>query len=129
VIRSAAAVAGLAATTAVLWWLVFPADWSVVPTAGPDTFVSPVVGRRWAVAAAGLAVLAALAGYARGVAVALVGVALPAFVLYCWRSSTAEVIGANLWIVGAVPVALALAAGVAAVAALARRGRRAGRPA
>jgi hypothetical protein len=30
----------------------------------------------------------------------LVGVALPAVVLYCYRSATAEVIGANLWIVG-----------------------------
>jgi hypothetical protein len=122
-IRAAAVAVLLTVATVMLWWLVFPADWSVVPTGDPNTFASPVTGGHWAAAAAGLAVLAAVGGFTRGVLVALAGVALPALALYCYRSSTAEVIGANLWIIGALFLAPALAAGVAAAAALGRLAR------
>jgi len=129
VIRTLATAALLAAGTALLWWLVFPSDWSVVPTADPQTYASPVTPQQWAAAAAGLAVLAGVGGYARGVAAALLGVALPALVLFCYRSATAEVIGANLWPVGALLLAPALAAGVAVAAACGRWARRSRAPA
>jgi hypothetical protein len=65
----------------------------------------------------------------RGVLVALVGVALPALALFCFRSATAEVIGANLWVIGALFFAPVLATGTAAAAALGRLARgRTGRP-
>jgi hypothetical protein len=114
----------LAVLTVLLSWLVLPADWSVVPTADPQTYASPVTPAHWTTAAAGLAVLAAAGGYARGAGAALLGVALPAVVLWCHRSATAEVIGANLWPVGAVLLAPAVAAGVAAAAVLGRSLRR-----
>ena len=124
--RAAATVALLAAGTVLLWLLAFPVDWSVVPTADPQTYASPVTSGHWAVAAAGLAVLAAAGGHARGPGAALLGVALPAVVLWSYRSATAEVIGANMWPVGALFLAPVVVAGVAAVAALGRslRGRR-----
>jgi hypothetical protein len=114
----------LVVATVVLWWLVFPADWSVVPTADQQTYVSPVSAARWTAAAVGLALLAVAGGYAGGVLVALVGVALPALALYCYRSATAEVIGANLWVVGALFLAPVLVAGTAGAAALGRLARR-----
>jgi hypothetical protein len=119
--RSAALTCLLAAATVVLWWLVFPADWSAVPTADdPLTYASPVSAGHWTAAALGLAVLAVLGGYARGVLVALVGVALPALALFCLRSATAGVIGANLWVVGALFFAPVLAVGTAGAAAVGR---------
>lgn len=123
-IRTLGTAAVLAVATALLWWLVFPADWSVVPTADPQTYTSPVTPTHWAAAAAGLAVLAAAGGYAQGVAATLLGVALPAAVLYCYRSATAEVIGANLWPVGALLLIPVLAGGVAAAAGIGRHARR-----
>ncbi len=122
--RPAAVVLLLAAATVLVWWLAMPSDWSVVPTAEPNTYSTPISARQWAAAATGLAALAAAGGYARGVGVALLGVALPAFALFCYRSATADVIGANLWVIGALPAAAVLAAGVGAVAALARLARR-----
>ncbi|WP_219417272.1 hypothetical protein [Pseudonocardia nigra] len=123
--RTAAQIAGFAVATVVLWWLALPSDWSAVPTTDPHTYGSPVRGGQWAVAAAGTAVLAAAAGFTRGVLVALAGVAVPAFALFCYRSATAEVIGANLWIVGALLAAPVLVVGVARAAALGRLVRRA----
>ena len=120
-IRTAGVTALFALATAVLWWTVFPADWSVVPTRDPNTLASPVRVSHWVTAGAGLAVLSGAAGYLRGVRVALVGVAAPALVLFCVYSAAAEVVGANLWPVGALFLAVPLAAGVAVVAALARR--------
>ncbi|GAA5124363.1 hypothetical protein [Pseudonocardia adelaidensis] len=122
--RAAAVVVLLAAATVALWLVAFPADWSVVPTADPQTYASPLTPRHWAVAVAGLAGLAFAGGFARGPAVALLGVALPAIALYGWFSATAEVIGANLWIVGTLLLAPALAAGVAVLAALGNAVRR-----
>jgi hypothetical protein len=116
--RTAGVAALLAVATLVLWWAVFPTDWSVVPTRDPNTLASPVRTGHWAAAGAGLAVLAGAAGYLRGVAVALVGVAVPAFVLFCVHSASAEVVGANLWAVGALFLAPPLVAGVAGTAAL-----------
>jgi hypothetical protein len=110
----------LVAATLLLFSLAFPADWSVVPTADPQSWSTPVSARHWTAAAAGLAVLAATGGYARGVGTALLGVALPAVVMYAYRSATAEVISANLWIIGTLLVAPAPAGGVAIVAALGR---------
>jgi hypothetical protein len=120
VIRTLGTAAVLAVATAALWWLVFPGDWSVVPTADPQTYTSPVTPTHWTVAAVGLAVLAAAGGYTQGVAAALLGVALPAAALYCYRSATAEVIGANLWPVGALLLIPVLAAGVSVAAGLGR---------
>jgi hypothetical protein len=114
----------LAAATVVLWLIVFPADWSVVPTADPQTYASPLTTRHWAVALTGLAALSFAGGFVRGPAAALLGVAGPAIALYCWFSATAEVIGANLWVVGTLLFAPALAAGVALLAALGRSARR-----
>jgi hypothetical protein len=125
-LRTTAVVAMLAAATVVLWWVVFPTDWSVVPTTDPQTFASPVSARDWAAAAVGLVLLAVAGGYARGIGVALAGVALPALVLYCYRSATAEVIGANLWVVGALFAAPVLVAGTACAAAIGRLARRRG---
>jgi hypothetical protein len=124
--RAAATVALLAAATAALWLVVFPADWSSVPTADPLTFASPLSAAHWTTAAAGLAVLAFTGGYARGPGAALLGVAAPAAALYCYRSATAEVVGANLWVVGALLVVPAIAAGVAVAAGLGRAARRGG---
>jgi hypothetical protein len=117
-LRTAALVAGLAVATVVVWWVVFPADWSAVPTADAATYASPVSARHWVAAAVGLALLAVAGGYTRGVSAALLGVALPALVLFCVRSATAEVIGANMWVVGALFLAPVLGAGTAAAAAL-----------
>ena len=122
--RGAATALLLAAGTTLIWWMVFPTDWSVVPTADPTTFRSPVTAAHWCGAGIGLAALAAVGGFVRSVRVAMLGVALPAFVLYCVSAATAEVIGANLWIVGAVFLAPVLAAGVAGAAALGRLLRR-----
>jgi hypothetical protein len=116
--RTAGITALLAIATLVLWWAVFPADWSVVPTRDPNTLASPVRTGHWVAAGAGLAVLAGAAGYVRGVLVALAGVAVPAFMLFCVYSANAEVVGANLWAVGALFLAPPLVAGVAAAAAL-----------
>jgi hypothetical protein len=124
--RAAATVALLATATVVLWLVAFPADWSVVPTADPQTYASPLTAGHWILAAAGLAALAFAGGFARGSAAALLGVAVPAIALYCYRSATAEVIGANLWVVGALLLAPALACGVAVVALLGRAARRRG---
>jgi hypothetical protein len=121
---AATAVAVLAAATAALWLVAFPTDWSVVPTADPQTYASPLTVRHWVVAVAGLAVLAFAGGFARGPVAALLGVAVPAIALYGWFSATAEVIGANLWVVGAALFAPALAGGVAVVAALGNAARR-----
>jgi len=122
--RTAAVVALLAVATVVVWLVAFPADWSVVPTADPQTYTSPLTARHWVVAVAGLAGLAFAGGFARGPAAALLGVAVPAIALYSWFSATAEVIGANLWVIGAALFAVALAAGVAVLAALGDRARR-----
>jgi hypothetical protein len=122
--RSPTVVAVLAIATVVLWLVAFPADWSVVPTADPLTYASPLTARHWTVAVAGLAVLAFAGGYARGTAPAMLGVAVPAVALYCWSSGTAEVVGANLWVVGALIFAPAVAAGVAVLAGLGRAVRR-----
>ncbi|MHA6620233.1 hypothetical protein [Pseudonocardia sp. DLS-67] len=122
--RAAAVVVLLAAATVGLWLVAFPADWSVVPTADPQTYASPLTARHWAVAVAGLAVLAFAGGFARGPVAALLGVAVPAIALYSWFSATAEVIGANLWVVGAALLAPALAAGVAVLAVLGGAARR-----
>jgi hypothetical protein len=122
--RASAVVLVLAAATVALWLVAFPADWSVVPTADPQTYASPLTTRHWTVAVTGLAVLALAGGFVRGPAAALLGVAVPAIALYCWFSSTAEVIGANLWVVGALLFAPAAVAGVAVLAALGRAGRR-----
>jgi hypothetical protein len=116
--RTAGITALLAVATSVLWWAVFPADWSVVPTRDPNTLASPVRTGHWAAAGAGLAVISGAAGYLRGVLVALAGVAVPAFLLFCVHSASAEVVGANLWAVGALLLAPPLVAGVAAAAAL-----------
>jgi hypothetical protein len=123
-LRTVAVTGLLVVATAVLWWLVFPADWSVVPTADEQTYASPVSAAHWTAAAVGLTLLAAAGGYAGGVLVAVVGVALPALALFCYRSATAEVIGANLWVVGALFLAPALVAGAAAAAVLGRLARR-----
>jgi hypothetical protein len=122
--RAPAVVALLAAATVVLWLVAFPADWSVVPTADPRTYTSPLAPGHWAVAVIGLALLALAGGFVRGPAAALLGVAVPAIALYCWFSATAEVIGANLWMVGALFLAPALATGVAVLAVLGRAARR-----
>ena len=125
-IRTAGVTALLAVATFVLWWAVFPADWSVVTTRDPNTLSSPVRTGHWAAAGAGLAVLAGAAGYVRGVLVALVSVAVPAFLLFCVYSASAEVVGANLWPVGALFLAPPLVGGVvgaAALGALVRRRR------
>jgi hypothetical protein len=122
--RAPATVALLATATVVLWLVSFPADWSVVPTADPQTYASPLTAGHWIPATAGLAALAFLGGFARGPAAALLGVAVPAIALFCYRSATAEVIGANLWVVGALLYAPALACGVAVVALLGRAARR-----
>jgi hypothetical protein len=114
----------LAAGTVLFWWLVFPADWSAVPTADVSTYRSPVTAAHWGGAAVGLAALAVVGGFVGGVRVAMLGVALPAFALYCVSAATAEVIGANLWIVGAMFLTPVLAAGVACAAALGRLLRR-----
>ena len=116
----------LAVATLVLWLAVFPADWSVVPTRDPNTLASPVRTGHWAAAGGGLAVLAGAAGYLRGVLVALAGVAAPSLVLFCIYSASAEVVGANLWAVGALfltPPLIAGAAAAAALGALVRRRR------
>ncbi|GAA0938914.1 hypothetical protein [Pseudonocardia zijingensis] len=122
--RAAPFVAALAVATVVLWLVAFPADWSSVPTADPQTWESPLTAGHWAAALAGLAVLAFAGGYARGPVAALLGVAVPAVVLFCWFSATAEVIGANLWPVGALFLAPPLLAGVALAAALGAAARR-----
>jgi hypothetical protein len=122
--RAPVVVVVLAAATVVLWLVAFPSDWSVVPTTDPQTYTSPLTGRHWIVAVAGLALLALAGGFARGPTTALLGVAVPAIALYCWFSATAEVIGANLWVVGALLFAAAVAAGVAVLAALGRATRR-----
>jgi hypothetical protein len=122
--RTVGTAALLAVGTVLLWWVVFPSDWSVVPTADPQSFTTPISAGHWAVAAVGLAMLAAVGGYVRGPAAALLGVALPAIALYGFHSATAEVIGANLWIVGALLLAPVLAGGVAIAAALGRLTRR-----
>jgi hypothetical protein len=122
--RAPAVVTLLAAATVVLWLVAFPADWSVVPTADPQTYTSPLTPGHWAVAVIGLALLALAGGFVRGPAAALLGVAVPAIALYCWFSATAEVIGANLWMVGALFLAPALAAGVAVLAVIGRAARR-----
>ena len=122
--RVLATAALLAVATVGLWSLVFPADWSVVPTADPQTFASPVSAAHWTAAGAGLAGLAFVGGLVGGRVAALLGVALPAVALYCYRSATAEVIGANLWIVGALLLTPVLVAGVAIVATLGRAARR-----
>lgn len=118
--RAPAVVVALAAATVALWLVAFPTDWSVVPTADPQTYASPLTARHWTVAVAGLAGLAFAGGYVRGPATALLGVAAPAIALYSWFSATAEVIGANLWMVGALFLTPALAAGVVVLAALGR---------
>jgi hypothetical protein len=122
--RAAAVVALLAAATVVLWLVAFPTDWSSVPTADPRTYASPLTARHWTVALVGLAALAFAGGFARGPLAALLGVAVPAIALYSWFSATADVIGANLWIVGAMLFAPALVAGVAVLAALGNAARR-----
>jgi hypothetical protein len=123
-VRRAAVVVGFAVATVVLWWLALPTDWSVVPTVDPHTFVSPVQAWQWTVTAAGLVVLAAAAGFVSGILAALLGVALPAFVLFCYHSATAEVIGANLWVVGALLALPVLVVGAGLAAALGKLGRR-----
>ncbi|WP_226353613.1 hypothetical protein [Pseudonocardia sp. ICBG601] len=106
----------LALAAVAVWWLVMPADWSVVPTADPDQYVSPVTTGHWTAVAVGLAVLAALGGAAGRPGVTVVAVALPALALYCWKSATATVIGANLWPVGALFAVVPLVGGAAVVA-------------
>jgi hypothetical protein len=122
--RATVTVPVLAAATVVLWLVVFPLDWSAVPTAEPQTYAPPLTTWHWAAAAAGLAALAFAGGFVRGPAVALLGVAVPAVALFCYRSATAEVIGANLWVVGALFLAPALAVGVTAAALLGRAVRK-----
>lgn len=122
--RAPTTVAVLAAATVALWLVAFPADWNVVPTADPQTYTSPLTAQHWTVAVVGLALLAFAGGLVRGPAVALLGVAVPAIALYCWFSATAEVIGANLWVVGALLFAPAVLAGVAVLGALGRTARR-----
>lgn len=121
---TAAVVAMLAVATVVLWWVVFPSGWSAVPKADPQAYASPVSARDWAAGAVGLALLAAAGGYARGVAIALAGVALPALALFCFRSAPAEVAGANIWAIGTLSFTPVLTAGTVAAAALGRLARR-----
>ena len=124
-LRTVAVTGVLGVATVALWWLVFPPDWSVEPEPGdPFAYASPITIQHWTSAAIGLAVLAAAGGYARGVLTALVGVTLPAFALFCIHSATADVIGANMWVAGALffaPVLTAVTAGAAVLGRLARR--------
>jgi hypothetical protein len=122
--RTAAVVAMLVVATVVLWWVVFPGDRGAAPTADPQMYASLISARDWAAAAVGLALLAAAGGYARGVTVALAGVALPAFALFCVGSATTDVAGANTWVIGALSFTPVLAAGTVAAAALGRIARR-----
>ncbi|MEJ3653699.1 hypothetical protein WEH80_12015 [Actinomycetes bacterium KLBMP 9759] len=112
--RPLAVVCALAVATLALALLVLPWDWSVVPTADPETFTSPVRPWQWTVAGIGLLLLSAVSGAARHPLLPLVGVAVPALAYWCWRSASAEVIGANLWPVGAVLLAPLLAVGALA---------------
>jgi hypothetical protein len=121
--RATATVTLLAVATVVLWLVAFPLDWSAVPTGDPHTYASPLTPWHWAAAAVGLTALAFAGGFVRGPVVALLGVAVPAVALYCYRSATAEVIGANLWAVGALFLAPALAVGVTVTALLGRAAR------
>jgi acyl dehydratase len=124
-LRTVAITGVLGVATVVLWWLVFPPDWSVEPAVGdPFEYASPVTVQHWAAAAIGLAVLAAAGGYTRGVLTALVCVTLPAFALFCIQSATADVIGANMWVAGALFFAPVLTGGTAGAAALGRLARR-----
>jgi hypothetical protein len=104
----------LAGLTVLAWVLIFPADWSSQPTADPDTLASPVTGGHWALFTVVLAVLALSAGAAGHPWVPAVAAGAPALILYCYQAATAEVIGANLWVVGAVFLAVALAGGLIA---------------
>ncbi|WP_232665747.1 hypothetical protein [Pseudonocardia sp. TRM90224] len=102
-------VCALAVATLALGLLVLPWDWSVVPTAEPDVFASPVQPWQWTVAGIGLLLLSAASGAAGHPLLPLAGVAVPALAYWCWRSAAAEVIGANLWPVGAIMLAPLLA--------------------
>jgi hypothetical protein len=122
--RAVGTIVALAAGTVLLWLLAFPADWSAVPTADPVTYASPVTVGHWVAAAIGLAVLGFAGGVAAGPGAALLGVAVPAVALYCYRSATAEAIGANLWPVGALFATPPIVAGVAVAALIGRAVRR-----
>ncbi|CAN5365239.1 hypothetical protein BH20ACT5_BH20ACT5_24940 [soil metagenome] len=106
----------VAAVVAVLtvagWLLIFPSDWSSVATADPDTLASPVTGAHWALLAVLLGVLGLTAGLAGHPWVPVLAAGIPALVLYCIQAGSAEVVGANLWVIGAGVLAVALAGGL-----------------
>lgn len=89
-----------AAATVVLWLLVLPRDWSVVPTGAPDSFASPVTGAQTAAVSALLGLLALLVGALGHPWVPAVAIGVPVLVLYTLQAATARTIGANLWVVG-----------------------------
>lgn len=99
--RAAVAGAVLALVTLAVCVLVFPSDWSVVPGADADSFVSPVTSGQWTIATVLVLTLAVASGVLGHRWMPLLGCGVPAVGYYGVQAGRAEVIGANLWVVGA----------------------------
>lgn len=93
-----------------VWWLVLGWNWDVVPGDTPNDFVDPHSAVDWLLVGAAVLIGAGwLATRARPIA-GVVMIVVPLAVLSAWRMAVAEVIGANLWPIGALIVLVGLGA-------------------
>lgn len=95
----------LAVATTATWLALLPWRWKLAATDEPDTYTSAVPTWRFVVVAIVLVMLAVMSGSMGHPWLPVLTVAGPAFVLWCYQSATAETIGANLWVVGAIILA------------------------
>ena len=93
-----------------VWWLVLGWNWDVVPTDTPDTFASPHSTLDWILVGAAVFVGAGWLGFRGRPIAGVLMIVVPLVALSTWRMAVAEVIGANLWPIGALVLLLAYGA-------------------
>jgi hypothetical protein len=109
-----------------VWWLVLGWNWDVVPAGTPNDFTSPHSTLDWVLVGVAVLVAGGWLGFRGRPIAAVLMVVVPLVVLSAWRMAVAEVVGANLWAVGALVLLLAygaVAAGGALLGLLVRRAR------
>jgi hypothetical protein len=109
-----------------VWWLVLGWNWDVVPAGTPNDLTSPHSTLDWVLVGVAVLLAGGWLGFRGRPIAAVLMVVVPLVALSAWRMAVAEVVGANLWAVGALVLLLAygaVAAGGALLGLLVRRAR------
>lgn len=84
-----------------VWWLVLGWNWDVVPAGTPNDFTSPHSTIEWILLGVAVLVAGGWLGFRGRPFAAVLMTVVPLTILSAWRMADAEVIGANLWPIGA----------------------------